>query len=90
MSLDHSVDLAREALLMVLLLCGPPLLAALAVGLLVSLLQAITQLHDVTIGFVPRLLAVLVVLACLWPWMGEHLVDYSTALYRDVPRSLSP
>jgi flagellar biosynthesis protein FliQ len=90
MSLDHSVDLAREALLMVLLLCGPPLLAALAVGLLVSLLQAMTQLQDVTIGFVPRLLAVLVVLAFLWPWMGEQLIDYSTALYRDLPRSLSP
>ena len=90
MSLDHSVDLARDALLMVLLLCGPPLLAALAVGLFVSLLQAMTQLQDITIGFVPRLLAVLVVLAFLWPWMGEQLVDYSTTLYRDVPRSLSP
>ena len=90
MSLDHSVDLAREALLMVMLLCGPPLLAALVVGLLVSLLQAMTQLQDVTIGFVPRLLAVLVVLAFLWPWMGEQLIDYSTTLYHDVPHSLSP
>lgn len=88
MTLDHSVDLAHAALLMVLTLCGPPLLAALAVGVLVSLLQAMTQLQDVTIGFVPRLIVVLVVLACLWPWMGERMMDYSIALYRDVPRTL--
>jgi flagellar biosynthesis protein FliQ len=88
MSLDHSVDLAREALLMVLLLCGPPLLAALAVGLLVSLLQAMTQLQDITIGFVPRLVLVMIALAFLWPWMGQQLIDYSVVLYRDIPRNL--
>jgi len=88
MTLDHSIDVVHAALLMVLTLCGPPLLAALAVGLLISLLQTLTQLHDATIGFVPRLLAVLLVLACLWPWMGERMIDYSTALYRDIPNNL--
>lgn len=85
MTVDLAVELGQAALLMVLTLCGPPLLAALAVGVLVGLLQAITQLQDVTIGFVPRLFLVLAVLACLWPWMCERLIDYSTALYRDAP-----
>ena len=88
MSLDHALDLGQAALLMVLTLCAPPLLAALLVGVVVSVLQAMTQLQDVTIGFVPRLAIVLIVLYCLWPWMGEQLIDYSTALYRDVPNHL--
>lgn len=88
MSIDHALDIGHAALLMVLTLCVPPLLAALAVGVIVSLLQAMTQLQDVTIGFVPRLVTVLLVLACLWPWMGEQLVDYSVTLYRDVPNRL--
>ena len=88
MTIDHALDIGHAALMMVLTLCGPPLLAALAVGIVVSLLQAMTQLQDVTIGFVPRLVAVMIVLACLWPWMCEQLIDYSTALYREVPNTL--
>jgi flagellar biosynthetic protein FliQ len=88
MTVDLAVELGQSAVFLVLILCGPPLIAALVVGLVVGLLQAVTQLQEPTIGFVPRLIIVMAVLACLWPWMCERLVDYSTSLYHGVPGSL--
>ena len=88
MTVDLATEIGQSAILMVLTLCGPPLGAALLVGVVMGLLQSVTQLQETTIGFVPRLIAVLAVLACMWPWMCERLIDYSTALYEGVPRSL--
>lgn len=71
------LHLAREALLLTLLVSAPPLLAALLVGLLTGLLQAVTQVQDQALGAVPRIAAVLAALALAGPWMGGRLVRFA-------------
>ena len=66
--------LGREALVLVLLVSGPPLLAALAVGLATGILQAATQIQDPSVGVVPRLVAVLGALAVASPWIGARVL----------------
>ncbi len=84
MTIDIAVELGQSALMQTLMLCAPPLVVAAAVGLVMSILQAVTQLHDQTIGFVPKLLAVIVVLALTLPWMCEQMSDYMIDVYRHV------
>jgi type III secretory pathway component EscS len=71
--------LGREALILVLLLSGPPLAAALLVGLVMGLLQAATQVQDPSLPVVPRLVAVLAALGLSAPWIGARLVHFAGA-----------
>lgn len=71
----------REAMIVMLKLGGPPLLVALGVGLLVSLLQAITQINEATLAFVPKAMALGLVLALLGPFMLATLTDYTHLLF---------
>jgi flagellar biosynthetic protein FliQ len=75
----------REGLLLVLLVSAPPLLASLAVGLLVGVLQAATQIQDQTVMFVPKLVAVLVVLLALGPLLGAQLLRFTQAVLLAIP-----
>lgn len=88
MSADQAIELARNALLLAMLLAAPVLGAALIVGLVTSALQTVTQLHDQTLSFVPRLIIVLLVTLLTLPWGLEMLVDYSTELFRGIPSNL--
>jgi len=75
------LHLAREALVLSLLVSAPPLLAALLVGLLTGLLQAVTQVQDQALGAVPRIAAVLAALVVAGPWIGGRLARFAeTAL----------
>ncbi|MSR57141.1 MAG: flagellar biosynthesis protein FliQ [Planctomycetaceae bacterium] len=85
MSTDTAVDLVRQATTLGLLLAAPALVMSLAIGLVVSLLQAVTQIHEQTLSFVPRLIVVAVVVLLLLPWSISRLVDYTTTLYREIP-----
>ena len=78
---DLLLRAAREGLLLVLLLSGPPLLASLAVGFVVGLLQAATQLHDQTLSFVPKLVVVTLTVIAVGPLSGAQLVRFSQALF---------
>ena len=71
------LELGRKALWLVLVVSAPLVLTALAVGFLVSVLQAASQLQEFTLSFVPKILAVLLVLALAAPWMGEQLVRFA-------------
>jgi flagellar biosynthesis protein FliQ len=73
------VALGQEAVLVVLLLSAPPLLAALAVGLVTGVLQAATQVQDASLAVVPRLAAVLAALGVAGPWIGGRLVRFAIA-----------
>jgi flagellar biosynthetic protein FliQ len=73
--------LLRDGMLVMLKLGGPPLLVALGVGLLVALLQAITQINEATLAFVPKVLALGVALILLGPFMASTLVDYTRLLF---------
>lgn len=79
------VDLARNAMLMALSLAAPMLLVALAVGLLVSILQAVTQIQEQTLAFVPKLAAVALVFLIGLPWMMQMAVKYTAELFRNLP-----
>ncbi|QEH35747.1 Flagellar biosynthetic protein FliQ [Aquisphaera giovannonii] len=85
MELDHVIDWTREALRMSLLLGGPLLLAALAVGLVVNVLQTLTQLHEPVVGLVPRLAAVLVVLLLILPWLLGRWLGFTADLIGRIP-----
>ncbi len=80
------LGLAREALLVALLISAPPLLAALAVGLVAGVLQAATQVQDPSLPVVPRLVAVLLALGCAAPWLGARLVRFAASCLELLPR----
>jgi type III secretion protein S len=71
------IALGREAVLLVLLVSAPPLLAALAVGLVTGVVQAATQVQDPSLGVVPRLAAVFVALGLAGPWIGGRLTRFA-------------
>lgn len=80
MTPDLAVDLCRRALTVALLLSAPLLGAGLVVGVLVSIFQAVTQIHEMTLSFVPKVVAVSVVLVLAMPWMTRLLVEFSAEL----------
>ena len=71
----------RDAMVVLLKLGGPALLAALVVGLLISLFQAVTQINEATLAYVPKLLAIAGALALTGPFMLASLTDYTQALF---------
>jgi flagellar biosynthetic protein FliQ len=83
------VDLARNAIMLALLISGPMLAAALIVGLTVSVLQAVTQIQEQTLAFVPKLVGVSVVFILALPWVMQLLVKYTTELFRSIPSLVS-
>jgi len=77
---DVILRVAREGLLLVLVCSAPPLLAALAVGLIMGVLQAATQVQEQTLNLVPKIVAVTVALLVAGPWMGSQLLRFTEAL----------
>ncbi len=80
------LHVGREALLLVLLVSAPPLLAAFAVGLVTGVAQAATQIQEPTVAVVPRLVAVLGALAVAAPWIGGRVVLFARACLDLLPR----
>ncbi len=78
MSEELVMSIGSEAIKTTVYLAGPMLVAALAVGLVVSILQAITQINEATLTFIPKMVAVIVVLVVMAPWMLEVLSTYAT------------
>jgi flagellar biosynthesis protein FliQ len=83
--LTHVIDWSREALRMTLLLGGPLLGAALVVGLVVGVLQTLTQLHEPVVGLVPRLVAIFLVLLALLPWLLGRWLSFTIDLIGSIP-----
>jgi flagellar biosynthetic protein FliQ len=85
MDTDTAVELVRQATYLGLLIGAPVLVVSIAVGLLISILQAVTQIQDQTISFVPKVIVMVVTLLLVLPWSIERIVEYSTTLYQDIP-----
>ena len=83
------VDLARNAIMTALLLAGPLLTIALGVGLVISVVQAITQIQEQTLSFVPKLLAVAGTFLIALPWMLQVMIRYTTEIFRSFPTLVS-
>lgn len=80
MTEDMIIAIGAEAIKTTIYLAGPMLLAAMAVGIVVSVLQAITQINEATLTFIPKMVAVVVVLMVMAPWMIETLRTYATGV----------
>jgi len=88
MTSQSILTLAQQALLVTVLVSAPLLLAALVVGLLVSIFQAATQINEMTLSFIPKLLAIFAALIVAGPWMLATLVDYMQRLYSSIPQAI--
>lgn len=89
MTAETVMNLAYQAMLVALSLGAPMLVTALVVGLLVSLFQAATQINEMTLSFIPKILAVFAVLVIAGPWLLALIVDYTRTLFMNIPLLIS-
>ncbi|MBM4004080.1 MAG: flagellar biosynthesis protein FliQ [Planctomycetes bacterium] len=89
MDSQTAIDLGREALMLALLISAPILLVGAGVGLIVGLLQALTQVQDQTVAFVPKIVAMVLALSFCMPWVLQQLLEYSQTLISNIPRVIS-
>lgn len=82
---DVVTGLGREALYLALLVSAPVMVLSLGVGLLVSFLQATTQIHEQTLAFVPKIIATFAALLIFGPWMMTKLLDFAARLFSAIP-----
>jgi flagellar biosynthetic protein FliQ len=82
------VDIGRHAVETLLLVSAPLLAAALITGLIISIFQAATQVNEMTLSFIPKLIAVFAVLVIGGPWMIATMTDYMRRLYASIPSLL--
>ena len=82
------LTMGREALTTLLMIALPVLGTVMAVGLTVSIFQAVTQIHEATLAFVPKLLGAVLVLAIAGPWMLSTLVDFIRRTIESIPGSV--
>ena len=85
MSIDLVIGLMAEAVKVTLLLAAPMLIVGLVVGLIVSIFQAVTQIQEMTLAFVPKIIAVMVALIIALPWMLNLAVTYTQKLFHTIP-----
>ncbi|MBA4708502.1 flagellar biosynthetic protein FliQ [Aquitalea sp. FJL05] len=85
MSPELVINIVQNALYILIIVSAPVLLVSLVVGLLVSVLQAATQINEMTLTFIPKLLAMFLVLVLAGPWMLNTLVEYTTRLFQSIP-----
>ncbi|MCB1623755.1 MAG: flagellar biosynthesis protein FliQ [Pseudomonadales bacterium] len=85
MTPETVLNIGRHALEMTIMLAAPLLLVALAVGLLVGLFQAATQINEMTLSFIPKLMAMAAVLLLAGPWMLRQMISYTRELIQSIP-----
>ena len=88
MTPESVLNLGQQALQLALLLAAPLLLASLAVGLLVGVFQAATQINEMTLSFIPKVLAMAAVLMVAGPWMLQLLTEFTRRLIEGIPGAL--
>ena len=81
MTIEQAIDLLREAMMVTLTVVGPILVCGLVIGLTISLIQAITQIQDQTLTFVPKIFAMAIAVIIVMPWMFQRLIDYARQLF---------
>ncbi len=89
MNPEQVMTIGRQALEVTFMIAAPLLLAALVTGLIISIFQAATQINEMTLSFIPKLLAIFVTLALAGPWILQVMLDYITRLYTSIPWIIS-
>jgi flagellar biosynthetic protein FliQ len=88
MNADSVIDIGRQAMEITILLAAPVLIASLAIGLLVAMFQAATQINEMTLSFVPKLMIVALVMIAAGPWMLRQIVGFTERLFQSLPHLL--
>jgi flagellar biosynthetic protein FliQ len=78
---DLATELIRRSLILVLLLSAPVLVCGLAVGIVISLLQAVTQIQEQSLAFIPKILVMFIVAAVTLPWVGGHMLEFAREIF---------
>ena len=81
MDVGQAIDLVRHMLVMALMVSAPMLICGLVVGIVVSLLQAVTQIQEQTLTFVPKIVAMVAAAILLMPWTSQRLLDYARDMF---------
>lgn len=89
MTEEALITLAQETIKTILLVSAPMLICGLIVGLVISIFQAVTQINEITISYVPKIIAILVAFLIAAPWILELLSTYSKNLFNDIPRFIN-
>jgi len=85
MNSDFALALSSEMLWAAMLICAPVLGLSMLVGLIISIIQVITQIQDMSLSFVPKILAVIITLFAFGPWMLNKLIQFSSTLIANIP-----
>lgn len=88
MSPETVMSMAYQGMVVTLFLAGPLLLTALTIGLLVSLFQAATQINEMTLSFIPKILGVFGALVLMGPWLLQLITDFTRDLILNIPQML--
>lgn len=88
MDVGQAIELGRTAVTLSLMVAAPVMVVAVVVGLLISILQAVTQIQDQTISFVPKITAMMVTIIYILPWAMSRMMEYSSTLISDIPSTL--
>ena len=90
MNQDTVVQLATQAMMVAIKVSAPFLIAGLLVGLLISIFQAATQIQEITLTFIPKMIVTGIVIVVAGPWMLDTLVAYTHSLYASIPQLAGP
>jgi flagellar biosynthetic protein FliQ len=82
---EFAIEVISQAMKVTLMLAAPMLLSALVVGILVSIFQAVTQINEQTLSFIPKILVIIAALVIFSPWMMETMVSYTQDLFYSIP-----
>jgi flagellar biosynthetic protein FliQ len=82
---EFAIEVVNQAIKITLMLAAPMLIGALVVGVLVSIFQAVTQINEQTLSFIPKILVIVATLVIFSPWMMETMVSYTQDLFTSIP-----
>jgi flagellar biosynthetic protein FliQ len=82
---EFAIEVVNQAIKVTLMLAAPMLIGALVVGILVSIFQAVTQINEQTLSFIPKILVIVAALVIFSPWMMETMVSYTQDLFTSIP-----
>ncbi len=86
MNPDYAIDLIKTTMIQAATLAAPVLITAMVIGLLVSLFQAVTSIHEQTLSFVPKVVGIMGLLIFLLPWMTQNMMDFTRAMIERMPQ----
>ena len=85
MTIDYVMSLAQSAMTLTVMLVGPALIVSLIIGVLISMIQAATQINEATLTFIPKMVGIGLVLIILGSWMLQQLVSFTSTLISSLP-----